>query len=385
MRIRGFEFSMRELAGSMGDFGTLFPLAVGYIVYCGMNPAGFLVMMGLTNIVTGIVYRLPMPLEPMKALAVMAIAQRWPPSLIYASAFGSGLIWLLLGVTGLIDRVSVLTPRSVTRGIQVALGLLLGIEGLKAVSTSWVLAACALAIVALLRNNRCAPASVVLMVMGLVLVFTPLSALVGNATLDPAKALPSFTPLPLTTFSPGEVWKAMVLAGFAQVPLTLTNAVIAASALISRYFPDRPVPERRLAINMGIMNVVVPFFGGMPMCHGAGGLAGQYYFGARTGGTNIIEGTLEICMGLFFATTIHSVLGAFPQAIIGAMMLAVGFELARFALELRGREVGVACATVVASVALNMAAGYGVGLAVHYLFQRPSRKAAGHVRTGSDV
>lgn len=121
----------------------------------------------------------------------------------------------------------------------------------------------------------------------------------GNATPDPAKALPSFTPPPLTTFSPGEVWKAMVLAGFAQVPLTLTNAVIAASALISRYFPDRPVPERRLAINMGIMNVVVPFFGGMPMCHGAGSLAGQYYFGARTGGTNIIEGCWRSAWGSF--------------------------------------------------------------------------------------
>lgn len=354
----------------MGDFGTLFPLAVGYIVYCGMNPAGFLVMMGLTNIVTGLVYRLPMPLEPMKALAVMAIAQRWPPSLIYASAFGSGVIWLILGFTGIIDRISILTPRSVTRGIQVALGILMGWEGLKALSTSWMLGISALAIVLLLRNNKYAPASVVLMVLGVTLVFVPLGALGARGTLSLAEALPSFTIPPLTTFSPGEVWRSMVLAGFAQVPLTLANAVIAASALISRYFPDKPVPERRLAINMGIMNVVVPFFGGMPMCHGAGGLAGQYYFGARTGGTNIMEGTLEICLGLFFATTIHSILGYFPQAIIGAMMVVVGIELSKFAVELRGRQVLVAGITVITSVAVNMAVGYGLGLAVHYLLQR---------------
>lgn len=164
----------------------------------------------------------------------------------------------------------------------------------------------------------------------------------------------------------------MVLAGFAQIPLTLTNAVIAASALISRYFPDKPVPERRLAINMGVMNVIVPFFGGMPMCHGAGGLAGQYYFGARTGGTNIIEGTMEVCMGLFFATTIHSILGSFPEAIIGAMMFVVGVELGKFALELRGWDVGEAAVTVTVAVLSNMGAGYGAGLLAHYLRRRLS-------------
>ena len=90
MKIGPFEFSLRELSGAMGDFGTLFPLAIGYIAVCGLNPAGLLVTMGLANIITGIVYRLPMPIEPMKVLAVVAIAQQWPPSLIYASGLGTG-------------------------------------------------------------------------------------------------------------------------------------------------------------------------------------------------------------------------------------------------------------------------------------------------------
>jgi len=79
MRIGEFEFSRRELAGSMGDFGTLLPLAIGYIAICGLNPAGFLVMMGLTNIALGLIYRLPMPLQPKKVIAAVAIAQGWPP------------------------------------------------------------------------------------------------------------------------------------------------------------------------------------------------------------------------------------------------------------------------------------------------------------------
>ena len=92
IRIRDFEFSLRELAGSMGDFGTLFPLAISYFVVNGLNPAGLLVMMGVANIVTGIVYRLPMPIEPKKALAAAAIAQKWSPSMVYATGFGAGLI-----------------------------------------------------------------------------------------------------------------------------------------------------------------------------------------------------------------------------------------------------------------------------------------------------
>ena len=118
MKIGSFEFNMRELAGSMGDFGTLLPLAIGYIAVCGLDPSGFLVMMGLTNIALALVYKLPMPLEPKKVLAVMAIAQRWTPSMIYASGFGLGVIWLFLAITGLIGKLVKITPRCVTRGIQ---------------------------------------------------------------------------------------------------------------------------------------------------------------------------------------------------------------------------------------------------------------------------
>jgi len=93
------KFNLQELAGSMGDFGTLLPLAIGYIVVCGLDPSGFLVMMGLANIVAGLVYRLPMPIEPMKALAIIAIAQHWTPSMVYASALGMGIVWLVLALS----------------------------------------------------------------------------------------------------------------------------------------------------------------------------------------------------------------------------------------------------------------------------------------------
>lgn len=362
MRLGDFEFSLRELAGSMGDFGTLFPLAIGYIAICGMNPAGLLIMMGLTNVATGLVYRLPMPLQPKKAIAATAIAQRWPTSLIYACGFGTGLIWLVLGTTGLVRKLARVTPKGVTRGIQLALGIMLAIQGFKLISTWWLLGILSVIIVLILRENRYAPAAIVLIVLGIVLV-----ALRGQLleVVDIGITLP-----PFTAFTPQQVWRSLVLVGFAQIFLTFTNAIIATTSLIGHYWPEKRVTEEKLALNMGLMNVVAPFFGGMPMCHGAGGLAGQYYFGARTGGTNIIEGLIEISLGLWFSKSIANLFIAFPSSIIGAMMLLVGIELAKFAADLREREFLIMGVTTAVSLASNMAIGFATGVGAYYLCRR---------------
>ena len=365
MRIRDFEFNLRELAGSMGDFGTLFPLAIGYFVVNGLNPAGLLVMMGLANIVTGIVYRLPMPIEPMKVLAVVAIAQRWSPSLIYASGFGTGIIWLGLAFTGLIQKIAAITPGSVVRGIQIALGILLAVQGFKMVATGWILGAVAIIIVILLRKSRYAPAAIVLMVLGI--------AVVGFQGGLPGAINLGLTLPPLTIFSPTEIWQGLVLAGFAQIALTSTNAVIATSTLIKEYWPEKQVSVKKLALNTGIMNTFVPFFGGMPMCHGAGGLAGQYYFGARTGGTNIIEGIIEISLGLFLVSSISSLFSLFPQSIIGAMLLLVGIELTKFVRNLRLHEMPIMALTVVVSLLTNMAIGFVVAVGVYHILRKWGR------------
>ena len=369
IKVGSFEFNLRELAGSMGDFGTLFPLAIGYIAVCGLDPAGFLVMMGLANIATGLIYKLPMPIEPMKVLAVVAIAQHWTPSLIYASGFAMGIVWIFFAVTGIIERLAKITPNSVVRGIQATLGILLAIEAVKMLSTGWILGIVAIVIVLVLKDSRVAPAAVVLMLLGMAIV-----AFRGQL---PAAELIRFTPPPLTGFSLREVWDSLVLAGFAQIPLTITNATIATSALIAVYWPEKQVSVRKLSWNQGIMNLVLPFFGGMPMCHGCGGLAGQYYFGARTGGTNLIEGAIEISLGLFFAAAIAGLFSVFPTAIIGAMMLLVGIELTKFARDIRvGRDLIPLAATLAVALLANMAVGFAAGLAVHYGMEKWWRKMA---------
>ncbi|MFP4249987.1 MAG: putative sulfate/molybdate transporter [Armatimonadota bacterium] len=363
MKIRSFDFSLTEVAGSMGDFGTLLPLAIGYIVVCDLDPAGFLVMMGVANIATGLVYRLPMPIEPMKVLAVVAIAQAWAPSMIYASGFAMGVIWIIFALTGVIGWISRITPNSVIRGIQVTLGVLLAVEAFKMISTWWALGLVCVLLVLLLRKNRYAPAAIVLMLLGVIIMLIRGQF---DQVAPPALSVPAFT-----GFSIDEVWRSLLLAGFAQIPLTVTNATIATSSLITEYFPDREVSEQRLAWNQGIMNSIVPFLGGMPMCHGAGGLAGQYFFGARTGGANLIEGFIEICLGLFLAGSIAAVFGVFPLAIIGAMMFLVGVEMTKFAGDVGiGRDTVPLAVTVVASLATNMFFGFLAGIATHYLLRR---------------
>jgi MFS superfamily sulfate permease-like transporter len=357
VKMKSFEFSRRELAGSLGDLGVLIPFAIGYMTVCGLNPAGFLVMMGLANIITGIIYRLPMPIEPMKVIAVAAIAQHWTPSMIYASAFAMGGIWIIFAITGIVGWLARVTPHSVIRGIQATLGVLLIIEAVKMLSTGWLLGIISAIIALSLRKNPHAPAAVVLMVLGITIVFAKGQFL--------KIAAPSLGIPPLTSFSPGEIWQTLLLAGFAQIPLTVTNATISTSSLIRTYWPDRQVSERRLSLNQGIMNLLIPFFGGMPMCHGAGGLAGQYYFGARTGGTNIIEGIIEISLGLFLGSSVAGLFSVFPMAIIGAMMLLVGVEMAKFAKDVRSySQIFPMAVTLSVSLATNMAYGFLAGVIV---------------------
>lgn len=363
MKIREFEFNLRELAGSMGDFGTLLPLAIGFIVVNGLNPAGFLIMLGLVNIFMGLIYKLPMPLQPKKVVATVAIAQGWTPSLIYSTGFGLGIVWLFLYFTNLIKIIVKYTPKAVTRGIILALGFSLFLKGFEFFKTSIVIGVISILIILFFKKNTRAPAAILLILFG-ILIMAFKGQLKG--VIDLGLTLP-----PTTHISLKNIYKGMILAGIAQIPLTLTNAVIAVTALLKEYFPERPVTERRLLLNMGVVNTIVPFFGGFPMCHGAGGLAGQYTFGARTGGANIMEGLIEISLGLFLSKSILNLFSIFPMSIVGAMLIYVGYELVKFIKDLkRAQEIFVMLTTAILSIITNMAIGFVVGIIAFYIIQK---------------
>lgn len=356
---KDYEFNLRELAGSMGDFGTLFPLAVSYIAINGLDPAGLFIILGLTNIALGIIYQLPMPLQPKKIIAVTAITQKWSPDLIYASGFGLGCMWLFLSLTGLLKTIIKITPESIIRGIQLALGLTLAWQAIQWMQTSPFLGILSIAVVLILREDRYAPASIVLMIFGLMIILFQ-----GKF---PAALNLELTIPPISIPRPEDIWQAMLLAGFAQIPLSITNAIIAPAALIRDYFPEKAVKERKLMLNMGVMNIIGSLFSGMPMCHGAGGLAGQYYFGARTGGASILEGIIEVLIGLFLSKSIAQILSNFPMTLIAGMMFLVAIQLAKPIRKLRGIDLGLASATALISVISNIGIGFVSGVIISYL------------------
>jgi MFS superfamily sulfate permease-like transporter len=325
--------------------------------------------MGVVNIGLGLIYRLPMPLEPKKVVAAVAISQGWSPPMIYTTGFTLGVLWLVLALSGLVDRVVKWVPFAVMRGIQLGLGIVLAITGLKMMSTWWLMGAVAVVIALLLQESRHLPAAIALVLLGLAVIIAQGQA---SEVFRFGFRLPPLTLPQLDLVVPG-----MLGAGLGQIPLTLTNATIATAALICEYFPNRAVPERKLVLNQGVMNVVASFFGGMPMCHGAQGLAGQYYFGARTGGASIIEGLIEIGLGLFLSQSLLGLFNAFPQAILGAMMVLVAFQLMWPVARLEGRDAVFATLTGVVAAGIGMAVGALVGVVGYYLWERLFRCESG--------
>ena len=116
-------FDRNELSGAFGDIGTDFPLIVGMILACGLDAASVLTLFGVMQIATGVVYGLPMPVQPLKAMAVIVITQRLSGNVLYGGGLAIGITMLVLSSTGLIDWIARAVPKSVIRGVQFGLGL----------------------------------------------------------------------------------------------------------------------------------------------------------------------------------------------------------------------------------------------------------------------
>lgn len=364
-------FNRREIAGSLGDMGTFLPLLVGMTVQNGLSFSTALLFAGLFNIITGLAFAVPMAVQPMKAIAAIAITQKLSVSEIVLAGAVVSLFVLLLGLTGLVNWFTRVIPPPVVRGIQVAVGLSLAIKGIGLISGtgSWLaadgyLTATAAAIVAvLLANSRTFPAALVLFAGGLGLVaFTSpaVFSAVGIGVTLPQLIVPDFS----------KIMSASSVA-LPQLPLTTLNSVVAVCALSASLFPGREVSPRKVAVSVGAMNLIGVWFGAMPMCHGAGGMAGQYAFGARTNGSILFLGTAKVLLAVLLGSSLLAVAMAFPMSILGVMLAASGVELARSASAERTRHGWtVLLSTVAACLAFdNLMIGLLVGLACHLLLR----------------
>jgi MFS superfamily sulfate permease-like transporter len=367
-------FDLPEWAGAFGDLGTLIPFVAAYVSILKMDANGLLVAFGVSLIAAGSLYRTPFPVQPMKAIGAAAVSPTMialgvVPATVIGAALTTGLLWIVLAVTGLGRRATRWVPRSALLGVVMGLGFSFMLGGIRMMSGSPWVAGLLLAVTLLMLGRPRVPAMLLLLAIGVAIALIGQPGLVHDLrALRPGFKLPV---LAWPSLSANDLWTGLFLLALPQLPLTFGNAFIAITEENNRLFPDRPVSERSVALSTGLMNIASSLIGGIPMCHGAGGMAGHVQFGARTGGSSIILGSILLAAGLFLSASIGTVFRIFPQSVLGVILFLAGLQLA-----LGSRDSGAEKAdrfVVLATAAFaiwNVGAAVLFGILAHHASQR---------------
>lgn len=326
MSLQGAKFviNLRELSGALGDLGTLLPLMLGTIAMVGMAPMPVVLGFAVCYIATAAYYRLPIPVQPMKAVAAVLLTAQLGPAALAASGVIIGLVLLVLGLSGGISRLARIVPQSVLAGLQLGLGLALALVGLDLMASAPLLALATMGLLLGLLFVPRAPSALIALAAAVVLAQAfgvPGKGL--EIVSSAAFSLPSWP-------SPAELERAVSLFVLPQLSLTFTNAVLITALVAGDYFGERAahVTPKRLAITSGLANLLLTPLGALPMCHGAGGLAAHYRFGARSGTAPLVLGLALLAIALLPGGHGLALLAAIPAAALGALLLMAAGELA---------------------------------------------------------
>jgi SulP family sulfate permease len=404
-QFKDFRFNLSELGGAIGDLGTLLPLVAALIAVNGMNSTSIFFIVGITYIIAGFYYRIPTPVQPLKAVSAIAISSGLAASVVGASGLLMGALLLFLAVTGLITVVARLFPQAIIRGIQLGVGIILVKAGLSLAGRSqvflggedasiaiasitlpvgWLLAFGSGILLIVFLRRRWFPASLAVLSFGI-----GAGALWGSffnlKSLNLGLAAPSLTLPTLDNLA-----MAFVLLVIPQIPLTLGNAVFAAADTARSYFGAQAhkVTPRALLTTMGTVNIAAGLVGSIPVCHGSGGLTAHYKLGARTGGANLIIGSLCLAVALLVDGNVLPLISLVPFSVLGVMVIFVGVQHALLARDLKRKQdtavaLVVALTVVVASnLALGLLAGLGTQQALQ-LFTRFSAASSADSSAGS--
>jgi MFS superfamily sulfate permease-like transporter len=327
--------------------------------------------MGLLMVVFGLWRKTPIPVQPMKAIGATAIAA--PGAITAGAIWSAGLItaavWFLLALTGAVSWLNRVMPRDVIKGIILGLGISFMLEGIRMMASLWWLALIGAIIAFGLMASRRFPAMLALLALGIGLSFWQDPGLAGKLAVQPAGFVPPDLPFGRIGWDDFMVG-ALVLA-LPQVPLTLGNAVLSTTAENNRLFPEKPVTVKSIALDHGFMNVVAFVLGGIPVCHGAGGLAGHVRFGARTGGALVILGIILLVIGLAFSRSVGLIFSLIPAAILGVILLMAGLELAAPVFKGDTEKGSAYVIMLTAGLAVfNMGIAFAAGLALHFAIRK---------------
>ncbi|MEJ2167778.1 MAG: putative sulfate/molybdate transporter [Desulfobacterales bacterium] len=398
-----YRFDRMELAGSLGDLGTLLPIAIAMVLFNGLNPLGLFLSIGAYYIISGIYFGITVPVQPMKVIGAYAIATSMSANQILASSLLMGVFLLIIGLTGAIDVIRKVTPKSVIRGVQLSTGALLISGGVKfligtskfqilqnavepylafqfigPIPVSLVIGGISGIITLLLLDNRKFPAGLIVVAAGLIM------GLALGAKINPDRGgialnLPEILPFGF----PGKADFTIALFALVlpQLPMTLGNAVLAYTLgnavlaytdLSKEYFGERSakLTNRKACVSMALANFLSFCLGGMPLCHGAGGLAAHYRFGARTAGSNLMIGLLFAALAILLGENIVSVLNLLPMSILGVLLVFAGSQLTLTIMDLDNRkDYYVATLILGITLASNLAAGFIAGMIVAQLLR----------------
>jgi sulfate permease, SulP family len=385
-------FDRVELAGSFGDLGTLLPIVVAMILINRLSATTVFLGFGLFYLMTGLYYRLPVPVQPLKAVGAIAIAypNQITESVIGAAGIIFGFLLLVMSLSGMLDRIARLFTQPVVRGIQLALGLVFLKKGIELIVTqklfisgvdgkfsqypiNLILGFVVFGLVLALLDNKKFPAALAALAVGIIAGlafggFQGQSFLIG--------------PTGMNLISPSlhDFWIAFIMLILPQMPLTIGNACVGTADTCSSLFPSSPLLLRttagRFALTMGIANLPAGFVGAVPMCHGTGGLAAHYRFGARTGGAPIMIGIFFVIMALLLGELGLTMLTLIPNSVLGVLLVFAGLELCPLVRSLQTNEEFFV-ALLIAGMALavpNMAWAFGIGIVVDLFIRKTKTK-----------
>ncbi len=387
-------FNRVEFAGALGDLGTLLPLAIGLILINGLSPTGLFLSVGLFYIFSGMYFGVTVPVQPMKVISAYAITTGMNASQITASGLLMALVLLIIGATGIMGLIGRYIPKSVVRGVQLSTGTLLMIGGVKLMlGTSkfqilnqttepyliiqrigWIPIGILIGIIGgvltlLLLENKKLPAAIIIVFGGLILGL----AFGTHEGLDYLKIginLPTFLPYGWPTAA--DFTFALLALVLPQIPMTLGNAVMAYADLSEEYFGEqsKKITYKATCISMALANFLSSAIGGMPLCHGAGGLAAHFRFGARTVGSNLMIGMIFIALAILLGRHCLAIIYLLPLSVLGVLLLFAGSQLALTVSDLKDRKELFVCLLILGiTLATNLAAGFIAGIAIAYLLK----------------
>ena len=364
-------FDRRELAGAVADLGVLVPIAVALIVKNGLSPTAVFLPAALLYLVAAAVYRLPVPVQPLKAFGAIAIAKGLGANDIAAGALLMALIFFGAGQLGLIDLAGRAFPRALIRGVQLTVGLLFLTIAWKlvahpskgfreyALEPRWAIPL-ALVAVALALVARRFPISLALVGIGVAVMLVEAG---GKASVGPSA-------IHVPSWSSHTLWTALTLLVIPQVPLSFANSCLATADAARAYFgkAGQRVKPGRLATTFGAANFLSAAISGMPVCHGAGGMTAHYAFGARTGGAPLMMGGSLLVLAVGAGSGLAALLGAFPLPILAALLTVAGLLHIGLLRDLRGwRNWAVALVVGALGFETNLTIGLAVGLALWWI------------------